>query len=310
MKLVHFETAASGSPDSQAWHQWRAGGIGASDAATILFNAGLLPDSTSWQRDYAGLLAEKRGEATKAKSNFAMARGKALEATVTEMVNALTGIPFKPAFGEMDDHPFIRSSFDGITFDLECIAEIKVANQSVHEIAKEGRVIAYYQPQVAHQALTAWGNPEGWRNDRVLYFANYREADEEQPLALVEVPSSADWLRKMAASLLPLHLAFWKEVQEGRAVPSEVIDLIRRYKAAKQAADEAEKAMKDLRQPILNLIEGMGVPKFAHDGFEAVKAARQGAIDYEEAFKHLGIDKQALEPFRKAGSVSWTLKAK
>lgn len=312
MKHIHFKGAESGSPDSAEWHRWRRAGIGGSDAAVIAFNAGLLPadQATKWQRDYAGLLAEKRGEEVKPdRPNFAAARGKALESTVADMVKAVTGIPFMPAFGEMDEHPIVRSSFDGVTFDLECIQEIKVANVSVHEEAKAGRVIPYYQPQVAHQALTAWGPPEGWGNDRLLIFANYREADEETPVAIVEASSSAEWLKRMAEGLLPLHLAFWKEVMQGREVPAALRQHIAEFTALKAEADRIDKALEQLRKPLLNFVESMGVPKFEYEGFVATRSVRAGSIDIEKACAELSIDPKALEAFRKPASSSWTLKA-
>lgn len=311
MKMVHFKGAETGSPDSAAWHAWRRAGIGGSDAAVIAFNAGLLPaeQAAKWQRDYAGLLAEKRGEETKPdRPNFAAARGKALESTVAEMVKSVTGIPFMPAFGEMDAHPIVRSSFDGVTFDLECIQEIKVANEAVHEAAKDNRVIPYYQPQVAHQALTAWGPPEGWGNDRALFFCNYREADEKNPLAIVEAPSSSDWLKRMAEGLLPLHLAFWKEVMQGREVPEDVRQRMAEFAALKAQADAIDKALEQLRKPLVNFVEAMGVPKFEFEGFVASRTVRAGSIDIERACAELGIDPTTLDKYRKPTTSSWTLK--
>lgn len=311
MKIVHFKGAETGSPDSAEWHAWRAQGIGGSDAAVLAYNAELLPakEAQGWQKDYAGLLAEKRGEAgeDKAGNNFAAKRGKALESMVAEMVNEATGIPFFAAFGEMDAHPFVRSSFDGVTFDLECINEIKVASKKVHEAALAGEVISYYRPQLVHQALTAWGPPEGWGNDRAQFFANYND-NFDQPLALIEIPSNTEWLKRYAEALLPLHVAFWDEVKKGRGLPPEVEEQIALVARLKAQIVEIEAKLDPAKESLVAYVEGLGVPKFEHNGLTLFKSSRQGSVDYAKALKALEIDPEKLEPFRKAGTTSWTLK--
>lgn len=312
MRIVHFSGSESGSPDSAAWHAWRAAGIGASDAATIAFNGGLLlpKDAADWQRDYAGLVAEKRKEKVvdKAANNFAARRGKSMEATVQALVVERTGIPFEPAFGEMDEHPFIRSSFDGITCDIECTSEIKVAAKAVHELALEQKVIPYYQPQLAHQALTAWGPPEGWSNDRCSFFSNFNDTFPEK-LAIVEIPSSTEWLKRMAEALLPLHLAFWKEVKEGRVLPEELVQKIERFRRLKAQMEELELQIDPIKEEITAFAEASGAPKIDLGGVLVIRSDRRGSIDYAKAIAAMGLDEAAFEPYRKNGTSSWTLKA-
>jgi putative phage-type endonuclease len=311
MRIVHFPGGDSGSPDSAEWHAWRAAGIGASDAATIAFNGGLLlpKDAADWQRDYAGLVAEKRNEKVvdKAVNNFAARRGKVMESTVQALICERTGIPFASAFGEMDEHPFIRASFDGITFDLDCTSEVKVASKAVHELALKGEVIPYYRPQLAHQAFTAWGPPEGWSNDRCSFFSNYNDTFSEK-LAIVEIPSGTEWLKRMAEALLPLHQAFWKEVKEGRELPAELLEKIALFRRLDAQADEIEKQLKPLKEQITAFAKGTGSPKIDFGGVMAIRSDRRGTVDLDEAIKAMKLDPSAFEAFRKPPTSSWTIK--
>ena len=142
-----------------------------------------------------------------------------------------------------------------------------------------------------------------------MFFTNYREADEGCPLATVEIPSHTAWLIELAAGLLPCHLAFWKEVEQGRqGLPPEVLADIEAFKALRAEADRIDREIKALRTPILRYVEGLGVPKFEDAGISAVKQTRNGSVDLEKACAGLGIDPSALEAFREKPSASWILK--
>lgn len=304
MRYVHFPTV-SGSPDSAAWHTWRRGGIGGSDAATIAFNAGLLKreESASWQRDYAGLLAEKRGEPRPDRDNFAMRRGKALEPIIKATYEAQTGIPVQPIFGEQDEHPFIRSSFDGAALGLDVLVEIKAANIEVHEAAKAGLIIPYYRPQVAHQALTAWGHPDTWDLSREMHFVNHYNGET----VIAVVPAGDDGMRRLAEALQVAHLAFWKEVEEGRYFPPEVLDAAREFKRLKLLEKEIEAQLSKYGAEIERYAKSLGVPKLELEGVRASEVGRKGSVDFFAVLKSRGIEiaEPDLEAFRKPGTTSW-----
>lgn len=306
MRFVHFDTS-SGSPDSEAWHTWRRNGIGGSDAATIAFNAGLLSreDAASWQRDYAGLLAEKRGERVNDKSSYAMRRGQQLEPMVRAWYEQVTGIPVSPCFGENTDFPFIRSSFDGAELTLDVLTEVKVANREVHEAAKANIVIPYYRPQIAHQALTAWGHPETWAPYREVHFVNHWEG--ETVMAIVK--ASDDNFRRLAEALLPLHKAFWQEVQDGRVFPEDVVGAAIEYKRLKAELDALTESLKGKEEALKTYAQSIGVPRLEIEGVRASESSRAGTVDYTALLASLGITptEEQINAFRKAGSTSWTI---
>jgi len=221
-----FETS-SGSPNSQAWHDWRNSGIGASDCVHIAAKSGILRDSPSWANGKK-LLAQKLGVAHPTKTNWRMERGTRLEeearkrfeedsvslmqAKQTAMIrfNEHTGLVMRPSFGEMDKHPFIKASFDGLDF-WGRILEIKCPCQSVHDMAKKGVVVEYYKPQLAQQLLVRHGEPKNWTGKEEVYFVSYNPDDPEQDLAIVYFESQS--LYQMATQILNANINFYNKWQ-------------------------------------------------------------------------------------------------
>lgn len=309
MKFVHFEAdPASGSlSENPAWHAWRQAGIGASDAATVAFQNGLLePEhAATWQRDYAGLLAEKRGESREARTSWAMRRGQDLETGIRMWHEVTTGIITAPCFGEMDEHPVVRSSFDGVEIALDVLVEIKAANREVHQAVASGLVPHKYRPQVAHQALTAWGPPEAWDGARELHFVNHWNGETKM---CVLSAADADF-RRYAERLLPLLLAFWKEVEEGRAIPADVLSAARAIREMRMQMDEIEVALKDHQRTLTKYASGLGVPRFEVEGVRATETTRKGTVDYDRLFKTLGVKptEEQVEACRKPTTTTWSV---
>jgi putative phage-type endonuclease len=185
MKQVAF-TTSSGSPDNDAWHAWRAQHLGASDAPVIAAGRGLC-SKPSWARALHALWLEKTGQLPPQKSNFAMNRGRQYEETARLAYEAKTGEMVSPCFGECEPFPQLSASFDGMSLDGNTIVEIKVPSAKVHEMAKNGQVVDYYVPQIAHQALVAWGMPESWGNDKRAFFVSYDPDKDELVIVPVDM---------------------------------------------------------------------------------------------------------------------------
>lgn len=103
------------------WHEWRAGGIGGSDAA-VIYMAEDFPYETTVQ----SLWAVKTGRIEpKVIDNKFTQRGHELEPIARELFNTKTGLYTEPACYENGDYPFIKASLDGMTLDGNVIVEIK-----------------------------------------------------------------------------------------------------------------------------------------------------------------------------------------
>lgn len=309
MRSVVFQTV-SGSPDTAEWHAWRQAGIGGSDAPIIAAEAGLLADKPAWMKSANHLYLLKTGqrEQEDLSNNPAIRRGKENEEPARQLFEEQTGILLSPCFGEMESHPFVRASFDGMTFEHDVIAEIKVPSQKVHDLAKFGRVVEYYKPQLAHQALVAWGHPESWTNQTAFFISYVPETGE---LAIVEKPAK-DY-RGLAEKLLEAEAKFWASVEE--AVPpcgAEWIEAAARYMAVNIQLDMA-KADAELAKARLIELLGSG-KKMEGGGVSLVRSVKAGSVDYSTILKELMPGKSDddikafCEKYRKEGSETLTVR--
>lgn len=311
MKSVVFKSV-SGSPDSAEWHAWRAQGIGGSDAPVIALEAGLIDASKKpeWMKSIHDLYLIKTGQVIEASSsgNWAIQRGKHYEKPARKRFVEKTGIAMLPGFGQMDEFDFVRASFDGLPFSSDALLEIKVPGREVHELAKYGRVVDYYRPQIAHQAMTAWGHPDAWQ-DQITYFASYNPENGE--LAIVEVPAK-DY-RQLAVSLLAAEKKFWVSVEQS-APPcgQEWLEKAARYVQANEALEQA-KAKADLLKQ--ELIDMLGTGKILQGGgVSATRSIRKGSVDYTKLLQDIFPSRseeeltQLCNKYRKEDSVSVIVK--
>lgn len=311
MKVVNFNSV-TGSPDSPEWHAWRAEGIGGSDAAVIAKQAGLLDSAPQWVKSAHQLWSLKTGRTQDTfRGNWATERGRQGEEPVRRAYEAATGILVSPMFGEMELHPATRASFDGLTFDGSVITEIKCPSVAVHAAAREGRVVDYYKPQLAHQALVAWGHPDEWDAGNEVHFVTgvpERLVGENDPTAIAVVRLKARDLAAYAAQLLEAEMDFWRCVTENRPPAGEGWAALAaqwlRHKAAEARAEEARKgieaAMRQyLEENKLQVGEGGGIRYQAE--------TRKGAVDWAKAIKLAGVEipDEILEQARRADSTSW-----
>lgn len=260
MKLVTFPASQSGSPDTPEWHAWRAKGIGGSEAGAIAADAGLIDNPAAWMPSLHRLWLLKTGQAQAKPMNLVMQRGRDGEKAARIAFEERTGIMMSPVFGEMDDHPVVRASLDGMSLGGDEILEVKCPALAVHEMAKAGEVVEYYLPQLAHQGMVAWGHPGGWTHDQRFFFATYLPPTAD--LAIVEM--RAPQLAALAFRLLGAELHFWGLV-EARTAPAggEWVDLARRFILAERELAAAQQCREDLR---LQLIELLGNEKRMEGG--------------------------------------------
>lgn len=310
MKSVVFHQTASGSPDTAEWHTWRQGGIGGSDSPIIAADAGLLTDKPAWMKSANWLYLIKTGqkEQEDLSNNPAVKRGKENEEPARRIFEEQTGILMSPCFGEMDTHSFVRSSFDGMTFERDAIGEIKVPSQKVHDLAKFGRVVDYYKPQIAHQALTAWGHPEEWR-DQATFFISY--SPETGELVYVEKPVKT--YRKLAEQLLAAEVKFWESVSS--ATPpcgEEWLEAAARYIELTAQADLAKAEIEVAKGRLVELLGSS--KKMEGGGVSLVRATKVGSVDYQSVLQELmpGKSKDEITEFcdryRKDGGETLTVR--
>lgn len=130
------------------WHEWRALGIGSSDAPVIM---GVSPWKTPEE-----LFLEKTGQVKITnKTTPAMARGTSLEPVARSFYELRTGIDFDPTIFEDKEHSFMRASLDGWNEEFKICLEIKAPNLNDHLQAVHGKVPEKYVYQVQHLIMVS-----------------------------------------------------------------------------------------------------------------------------------------------------------
>lgn len=178
------------------WEKWREGGLGASDAPSVL---GLSPWTTSLQLwNYFMGFSKKQG------SNFAMRRGQFLEPKVRFWYECKVDHPFPPICCQHDDYPWLRASLDGFDFLSNTILEIKCPKQRLHQEALEGKIPQNYLPQLYHQLLVTDAT-------KVVYlsYSENQIFSETERYAIVELSPKPEILEY----LLFREICFWGMVQ-------------------------------------------------------------------------------------------------
>lgn len=285
MKSVNFVTD-SGSPNSAEWHAWRAAGIGASDAPVIAAGIGLC-EPASWMSSVHKLWLLKTGQSEGPKYNAAMRRGTNGEGPARIAVEKKTGLFVSPIFGEMDDSPVLRASFDGMDFLGSTLVEIKCPNQKVHELAKDGEIVGYYVPQLVHQSLVAWGLPGKWWDNKLAIFASF--VPETGDLALVHKTGRELYKEFDVELLYKSELDFWSTVTTGKpACGDEFLAKARVFKEV-NARFELVEAERDAARAELVLLLG---EKLRLDGEDVsvFKVEAKGSTDWEKIAKKLAGD--------------------
>lgn len=172
---------------SAAWWEWRRGGIGSADAATIL---GAKP-SKSPER----LLLEKQQPPQAAGQSFARARSAELERAARARYCSAVGVTVEPTCVQSLDRPWQRASLDGLSADGERAVEIKCGRAAYQSALARGRPPRHHTPQLQH-LLAVTGLP-------VIDYWCYRPS--LAPLRL-EVRRDEAYQRRLLAA----EEAFWK----------------------------------------------------------------------------------------------------
>ena len=124
------------------WFEWRNGGIGASDAPSIM-------GENPW-KSAAHLLTEKLGTAHAFAGDAAMERGTALEPEARSRYQVVAGIRVEPACLQSNRLAWQRASVDGLSLDGSTVVEIKCGESVYRRTSTTRQVPDYYVGQLQH----------------------------------------------------------------------------------------------------------------------------------------------------------------
>lgn len=139
-----------------AWHAWRSGGIGASDAAAAL-NCSPYPEATP-----LALYLRKLGLAPPVAETFPMELGRRMEPVLRDLYQSRTGreVVAVQVPCESESHPFLRATLDGVTADGWPIEFKTAGERQADQWGEPGtdEVPPHYLLQI-HQQLIVTGAP-------------------------------------------------------------------------------------------------------------------------------------------------------
>lgn len=273
----------------ESWHEWRAEGIGSSDAPIIM---GMSPWMTPFQ-----LWEIKTGRVQRVEEpNFAMQRGNNLEPIARAHYETLYDLEMPATLAQHERYPFLRASLDGFNKDKKIVLEIKCPGAKDHALAKNNQIPEKYKPQLDHQILVTGA-------DRVHYFSFSGTSG-----VLVDYQPNLERAQK----LLTAELEFWKCVEFDTPPPltprdykkiqsPEMKKFIQAWKRIKKKLNILEPEEARLKKEILKLAEH---PRLSGLGVRIQKITRKGNIDYGSIPELKTLD---LESFRKPASESWRI---
>lgn len=214
MKLLELDQR---SPE---WEQWRAGGIGASDAPVIyhgvVYDKSIpdLMESKLVQARANKKMIHRFGKSEgnpprgrTSKVNDRMRHGIDTEPKAREHFIEVYGLFIRPACGVHDKIDWMLASFDGLSTDNRLVVEIKCPSPTsrVHQKVLETKEVPwYYLPQLYHQ-LEVSGADEA-------HYYSYTEDARFRPIdrtALIVIPRD----ERKQADLVKRETEFWDEFQ-------------------------------------------------------------------------------------------------
>jgi len=179
-----------GTPE---WRLWRDGGIGASDAPTIM-------GENPWCRPDR-LLLEKVGKVRGFAGNALTARGAALEPHARMHYETLRRIKVAPRCLQSERMEWMRASVDGLSEQGNVVVEIKCGDSAYQRTTRSRQVPEYYVGQLQH-ILAVTGLPE------IDFFC---WLPEMPPITLCVKRDE-----RYIARMIKVEKEFWRKVQDQR----------------------------------------------------------------------------------------------
>ncbi len=179
---------------SKIWLEWRAQGIGSSDAAVVM---GLDPC-----RDANDLLLDKIGKGKPIKSNPAMERGSKFEGAARATFFFDNNVECEPGEFIHQQYDFIRASLDGVNREAGFFAEIKYMGlKNWQMIFDSKKPLPHHMIQMQHQ-FAVTGLP-------LCYYVAYTLTEDFRMIDKIQYVKIAPDLDYINNQLIPAEIKFW-----------------------------------------------------------------------------------------------------
>jgi len=293
------------------WHEWRKGGVSASEMAIIL---GLSPYKTPWR-----LWMEQKGRvpAPDLSRNPNVRRGVEMEDNARQLFETEHDALLMPVCAESGMYNIFRCSFDGID-ENGIPVELKVPADStweeVKELEEQSAAYQLYRPQVMFQIFVAEAD-HGWL---VFYHRNedgteekveFRIARDEAMIEEIIEKGLEFWdslVHDIEPELDPERDHFYPTEDEAVSAWRDQAGIYRDCDAEIKKLETQVKALKAKQKKAQGeLLDLMG--EFTQAEFEGLKIARflvEGTVDWKKliADKLPDLDESEIDQYRKTSS--------
>ena len=282
---------------SDDWLALRKTKITSSDAAIII---GVSPYMTPH------MLYEKK-MSTQDKPHYvseAMRRGTELEPHALEKYCQVTGIDMMPAVVLSKESPFLMTSLDGISMDLDVGVEIKCPGEKVYAQVKSGVIPALHAVQIQFHMLVTGFKSFGYicyRSDDE-YVISVIERDEEMIDTIKEACERFyDCMQNGTppedpSSYVERDDEKWLFLTEQYRLlekeEAELMEQVRNFKSAKA----------DLREQMIELCDGINC---RGNGVALRKVERKGSLNTDRIIDEYKIDK---DKYRNESIIYWSVR--
>ncbi len=293
---------------STEWHNWRKGGISASEIAIIL---GESPYKTPWW-----LWAEKVGKIDPAdlSNNPFVLTGVLYEPRLRRHLESEYGTILLPICAEYDHNPLFRASLDGFS-DVGEPWELKWPSDKMWmEVALFGnnsKPYRLYEPQVQHQMLVTSSNKGylvfGHETENGIEYKKFEIERDESRINQIMEAGTHFWnlyLNRQAPEKDPSIDFFEPDVvdhDKWRALATRARSLDNKLKPLKEEVNRLKLLQDEVKSETTAMMGNFAKGSF--DDLNVTQTLRMGNIDYQSYLKEKGIlDEEALEEYRKQGS--------
>lgn len=283
---------------TQEWLEMRKSHIGASDAPVIMgvckfkLNDGRLKTPRLLWEEKLGLLKTES-------NNYATRYGTRMEEPARKEYQEMVNDLFEPAIVFHPEIKYMMASLDGINLTQDRAVEIKNANATDHEVARNGKVPKHYYPQVQHQLEILF---QLYNITQIDYFSYHKGEG-----IIVPVDRNEKYVKEMIDSEAKF-IKCVNELEEPDIIDGDFVErdtqwvtIAREFWLCKQTKRDLEVEEKALEKKLKDLSEGVSSRA---EGYRYAVGTVRGSVDYKAIPELANVD---FDQYRKPCSMRWSL---
>ena len=279
--------------NTPAWHEWRAGGLGASDVPVVMAASPYKTPLRLWMEKTGQLEAEPIPE-------FLQFKGGEVEEDAKLEIYEQTGVNFVPVCATSEENDYFRASLDGYSDGI--VLEVKFSGAAyVEELVNGGSVRPDHYQQMQYQMFCAGSEK-----------AKYYVQDPNGNSVITTVDRDEEVIIKLKEKALEFK-EFCDKMIEPPATDMDIVEVVstelslkmNRLSAAKIALDASKEEFEHAKQEVT---QAATAKRMSYKGLLVTKSSRPGSLNYKKFLKEEDVDTSKLQEYRGKPSVSWLVK--